>query len=191
MFFFYCYYVIQPTQAITTPALTLSKTMQSIKINHIFPLPCTHPFHPLHIKENPFSAEINFYCFSFFLFSPPPYFSVCVSAEGFQVCVQDRNPVLPGTLLPSHQHTLGQYDGQRRNREFDLLFVLHSLSSSFRHGLEPPPAPPHTHTLLTKLWQYPSYTLCSTKGVWQRRWDPFLCLKRCLQMSVLERFFIE
>lgn len=150
MFFFYCYYVIQPTQAITTPTLTLSKTMQSIKINHIFPLPCTHPFHPLHIKENPFSAEINFYCFSFFLFSPPPPISVYVFQQKdskyaykteIRSCLEHSSR--PTSTLWVNMMARG---GTVSLTCFSFCILCPQASGT---GLNLPLHPPHTHTHVT------------------------------------------
>ena len=55
--------------------------------------------------------------------------SVRVRAEGNEVRVQDGDSLVFGTLVASHQHTVGQPDGSRRRRECSVS-VVHSLQRS-------------------------------------------------------------
>ena len=54
----------------------------------------------------------------------PLFFSICFPAEGFQVRLQNRDSLLPGALIPSHQHNVGQHDGKGRRCKYDYYASL-------------------------------------------------------------------
>ena len=49
------------------------------------------------------------------------FYSLRLQPERLKVCVQNRNPILSGTLLTSFQHSVGQPDGERRQCMFRLV----------------------------------------------------------------------